>query len=156
MPIDQIAEIIIDNSENVNDITITKGEIIAHAEFVHEEASIEQVNKIIEECAYPDEDKTFKNSQRGEMKYHEETNIGRYDYIDKINIKSNEEGTEKFCKQLLKDTEQFWSKHTFDIGKYDRKARITLQDTTPVWSKYRQIHPEKEEQAQKTSLKRMK
>ena len=149
MPIDQIAEIIIDNSENINDITITKGEIIAHAEFVHEEASIEQVNKIIEECAYPDEDKTFKNSQRGEMKYHEETNIGRYDYIDKINIKSNEEGTEKFCKQLLKETEQFWSKHTFDIGKYDRKARITLQDTTPVWSKYRQIHPEKEEQAQK-------
>ena len=149
MSIDGTASVIIDNTENINAINITKGEIIAHAEFVEQEATNEQVNKILEEYAYPEENKTFKNSQKGEMKLEEEKEkIGRYDYIDKINIKSNEKGTEEFCKQLLQETENFWSKHAFDIGKYDKKARITLNDTTPVWSKYRPVHPEKETQAQ--------
>ena len=148
MNIDFTSTIIIDNTENINSINIKKGEIIAHAEFAEHEATTEQVNRILEECIYPEEDKTFQNSQKGEMKLEPEEPVKRFDYVDKINIKSNEEGTEEFCKQLLRDTEGFWSKHSFDIGLYDKKARITLKDTTPVWSKYRPIHPEKERQAQ--------
>ena len=34
------------------------------------------------------------------------------------------------------------------MGKFDRKARITLKDTIPVWDKYRPVNPKKEAQAQ--------
>ena len=68
--------------------------------------------------------------------------------MDKINIKSNDPGTEEFCKELLYNMEIFWSKSTFDMGCFDRKARMTLKNTTPIWDKYRPINPNKEKQAQ--------
>ena len=45
---------------------------------------------------------------------------------------------------LLRDTEQFWSKSTFDLGKFDRRAKMTLKDPTPIYDRYRPINPRKE------------
>ena len=121
-----------------------KGEIIAHSELLHEEVSPEYVRRILKGSTYSIDEET----QPGEYKLHDDETIGRYDYVDKINIKSEEPGTAQFCKDLLFNTENFWSKSTFDVGRFDRKARMTLKTTTPVWDKYRPINPRKEKEAQ--------
>ena len=98
---------------------------MAHAELVEDEASTEQVKRLIKEGTYNFEEET----QKGEYKLEKEDKPERFAYVDKINIKSNEDGVEQFCKSLLKETEPFWSKSTFDLGKFDRKARITQYGT---------------------------
>ena len=135
---------LVDNSNNNEPLVIEKGHIMAHAELVEDEASTEQVKRLIKEGTYNFEEET----QKGEYKLEKEDKPERFAYVDKINIKSNEDGVEQFCKSLLRETEPFWSKSTFDLGKFDRKARITLNTTVPVWDKYRSVHPEKEAQAQ--------
>ena len=141
--IDNTANVVIDNSENLEPLYINKNEIIAHAEFAKEEVSNEQIKKIIEDSSH-----SINDAEMGELKLQEETQPPRFEYIDKINVKSQEEGTEDFCKELLRDTEPFWSKHNFDLGRYDKPARMTLLNTTPIRDKFRPINPKKEEQAQ--------
>ena len=63
-------------------------------------------------------------------------------------MKSNIPGLEEATKQLLRDTEKFWSKHSFDVGCYDTPVRITMKDTEPFRDKYRYVNPEKEAKAQ--------
>ena len=87
-------------------------------------------------------------TQNGEYKMIPEEVPGRYEYVDKINVKSNDTEKIAFAKQLLLDTETFWSKHNFDLGKFDREARITLNNTQPVRDKYRPVNPQKEKKAQ--------
>ena len=142
--LDFTANVLIDNTNNLEPLLIDKAEIIAHAEFVHDEASPEQVKRIIQDSSYSINEET----QLGEYKLHEEDTPKRYDYVDAINIKSEEEGTAEYCRNLLMETESFWSKSTFDMGKFDKKARMTLTTTTPIWDKYRPINPNKEKQAQ--------
>ena len=143
LSIDNTANVIIDNSENLEPLHISKEEIIAHAEFVKEEVSQDQIRRIIDDSSY-----SINDAEMGELKLQDEIQPTRFEYIDKINIKSQEEGTEEFCKNLLKETEPFWSKHNFDLGCYDKKARMTLQHTNPIQDKYRPINPRKEKQAQ--------
>ena len=143
LSIDNTANVIIDNSANLEPLYINKEEIIAHAEFVKEEVSNEQIKRIINDSSY-----SINEAEMGELKLQDETQPNRFEYIEKINIKSQEEGTEDFCKKLLKDTEPFWSKHNFDLGCYDKKARMNLLHTSPIRDKYRPINPRKEEQAQ--------
>ena len=141
--IDNCANVIIDNSENLEPLHISREEVIAHAEFVKEEVSNDQIKRILDDSSY-----SINDAEMGELKLQDETQPTRFAYIDKINIKSQEEGTEEFCKNLLKETEPFWSKHNFDLGRYDKKARMTLLHTTPIRDKYRPINPKKEAQAQ--------
>ena len=143
LSIDNTANVIIDNSANLEPLYINKEEIIAHAEFVKEEVSNEQIKRIINDSSY-----SINEAEMGELKLQDEIQPNRFEYIEKINIKSQEEGTEDFCKKLLKDTEPFWSKHNFDLGCYDKKARMNLLHTSPIRDKYRPINPRKEEQAQ--------
>lgn len=146
--IDMTANVIIDNSDNLESLYINKNDIIANAEFVHEEIPTEQIKRIIKDTSL-DKSYTFDDeTQAGEYKLHSEQKPDRYQYVNKINIKSNDPGTTEFCQSLLKQTEEFWSKDTFDMGKFDRKARMTLKTTTPIWDKYRPINPNKEKQAQ--------
>ena len=141
---EQTINVLIDNSDGIEKLVVKKGQVIAHTEFLHEEVPPESINRILKNSSYSIGEET----QPGEYKLHEQEEIKRYDYVDKINIKSNEPGTEEFCKDLLYNTEEFWSKSTFDMGKFDRKAHMTLKTTTPVWDKYRPINPNKEQQAQ--------
>ena len=142
--IDFTAHALIDNSDNLEPRQINKDEIIAEAEFVHEEADPEQIKRIIQDSSYSLDEQT----QLGEYKLLNEDKPNRFDYINSINVKSEDEGTDEFCKTLLRDTENFWSKHPFDLGTYDTKARMTLKNTTPIWDKYRPINPNKEKEAQ--------
>ena len=142
--IDHTANVVIDNSQNHENKVLFKNTVIAHAEFVHQEVPVEQIKRIIQDSSLSIGNQT----QMGEYKLHPETQPGRYEYVDKINIKSDEPGTAEFCRKLLTDTEQFWSKNTFDMGRFDKKARMTLNTTTPIWDKYRPINPNKEAQAQ--------
>ena len=141
---DQTLNILVDNSTNMETLILRKGQVVATCEFLHEEVSPDTVNRILKESNYSLETET----QAGEYKLIENEKIDRYGYVDKINIKSNDPGTEEFCKTLLYITEDFWSKSTFDMGCFDRKARMTLKNTTPIWDKYRPINPNKEKQAQ--------
>ena len=134
---------LVDNSDNIEPLLLKKGEITAHAEIVDQAATQEQVKRLIKEGTYDFETET----QRGEYKLEKEEVPERFAYIDQINIKTDDKKIEDFCKKLLKETEEFWSKHTFDLGKFDRKARITLNSTTPVCDRFRPIHPDKEKQA---------
>ena len=146
LSIDTTANVVINNSENMNPLYITKNEIIAHAEFVNDEIPPEQIKRIIKDSSInkiPFDEET----QAGEYKLQPEENPGRFDYVDKINVKSEEPGTEQFCKNLLRETEQFWSKSTFDLGKFDRRAKMTLKDPTPIYDRYRPINPRKEAMA---------
>ena len=43
----------------------------------------------------------------GEIEKQDDTQPGRYDHIDKINIQLEEPGTEELCHQLLQYTEKF-------------------------------------------------
>ena len=142
--IDLTANLLIDNSDNTQPYQVRKDEIIAHAEFVHEEVPSEQVKRIIKDSSYSIDEETLM----GEYKLQTEDKPDRFEYVDKINIKSEDSGTAEFCKNLLTETEEFWSKSTFDMGRFDRKARMTLNTTTPIWDKYRPINPNKEKQAQ--------
>ena len=142
--IDRTTNLLIDNTDGIEPLVLHKGEIIAHSELLHEEVSPEYVRRILKGSTYSIDEET----QPGEYKLHDDETIGRYDYVDKINIKSEEPGTAQFCKDLLFNTENFWSKSTFDVGRFDRKARMTLKTTTPVWDKYRPINPRKEKEAQ--------
>ena len=54
---------------------------------------------------------------------------------------------EKWARNLLYNTELFWSKHDFDHGKFDREANIELIDSIPVRDRYRPLHPVKEKAA---------
>ena len=142
--LDHSIHVLVDNSDGLEPLILKKNQVIANSEILHEEVPPEQIRRILREDTYSIGEET----QPGEYKLHDEEKIGRYDYVDKINIKSEEVGTEEFCKDLLIKTEPFWSKSTFDMGKFDRKARMTLKNTTPVWDKYRPINPKKEAQAQ--------
>ena len=142
--IDHTATALIDNSDSLDPLYINKNEIIAHGELVHQEAPPDQINRIIKDSSYSINQET----QAGEYKLQDEKPADRFEYIDKINIKSNEPGTEEFAKELLRQTEQFWSKHPFELGSFDKKARITLKNTNPVFDRYRPINPNKERQAQ--------
>ena len=116
---------------------------IANAEFVHEEPTKEEINRILQEGNQSFETMT----QNGEYKMIPEEIPGRYEYVDKINVKSNDTEKIAFAKQLLLDTETFWSKHNFDLGKFDREARITLNNTQPIRDKYRPVNPQKEKKS---------
>ena len=143
--IDHTATVVIDNNDNCQPLYLQRNYLIAHAEFVHEEPTQEEVKRIINE-----EDQSFETqTQNGEYKLADEEQPGRYDYVNKINIKSNDKEKIEFGKQLLMETEDFWSKHSFDMGKFDRKARITINQTQPMRDKYRPVNPKKEEKAQK-------
>ena len=72
----------------------------------------------------------------------------RFAYIDEINIKSENPAIIQFCKKLLRDTEDFWGKHTFDVGKFDKRARITMNSTKPIRDHYRPVNPNIQEEAQ--------
>ena len=141
--IDHTVHVLVDNTDGIEPIKFQEGQVIAHSEVLYEETP-EKVQRILRGSTYNMETET----QAGEYKLHPQENIGRFDYVEKINVKSDEEGTEDFCRDLLIRTEPFWSKHNFDLGKFDRKARMTLKTTTPVWDKYRPINPNKEAQAQ--------
>ena len=142
--IDHTATVVVDNNENCQPMYLHKKDLLAHAEFVHEEPSQEEVNRILH-----DNDQSFETlTQEGEYKMIEEQKAGRYEYVEKINIKSTEKEKIEFGKHLLIETEDFWSKHTFDLGKFDRKARITVNQTQPIRDKYRPVNPKKEHQAQ--------
>ena len=146
LSIDMTANVVINNSENMNPLYINKNEIIAHAEFVHDEVPADQIKRIIKDSSMnkiPFDEET----QAGEYKLQSEEKPGRFDYVEKINIKSEEHGTEQFCKTLLRETEPFWSKSTFDLGRFDRKAKMTLKDPTPIYDRYRPINPRKEAMA---------
>ena len=140
--IDSTATVIIDNTDFCEPKFLKRKEIIAHAEFVQEEVSQEKVNRILEDDIY-----SLNNVSIGELKLEEEKSPERFEYISKINIKSEEPGTEEFCKDLLEKTEPFWSKHPFDLGKFDKKARMTMHNTNPIRDKYRPVNPLKEKQA---------
>ena len=142
--IDHTATALIDNSDNADPLYINKNEIIAHGELVHQEAPPDQINRIIKDSSYSINQET----QAGEYKLQDEEPVNRFEYIEKINVKSNEPGTEEFAKELLRQTESFWSKHPFELGAFDKKARITLKNTNPIYDKYRPINPNKERQAQ--------
>ena len=47
LSVDNMAHVVIDNSENAEPLCIKKNEIIAHAEFVIENVQSETINKII-------------------------------------------------------------------------------------------------------------
>ena len=83
----------------------------------------------------------------GEIEVQNETQPGQYNYIDKINIKSEDSGTEEVCHQLLKDTKKFWSKHNFDVGKFKWPARITMKTTKPICDRYKMVNPRVEKEA---------
>ena len=142
--IDFTATVVVDNKENCQPMYLHKKDIIAHAEFVHEEPSQEEVNRILSEGYESFETET----QNGEYKIITEKEPEKFAYVDKINIKSNDKEKIDFGKQLLVETEDFWSKHSFDLGKFDRKARITVNQTQPIRDKYRPVNPKKEKQAQ--------
>ena len=143
--IDHTATVIVDNNQNCQPLYLHRKDIIAHAEFVHEEPTQEEVKRIINE-----ENESFETlTQNGEYKMEDEKQPERYEYVDKINIKSNDKEKIEFGKQLLMETEDFWSKHSFDLGEFDRKARITINQTQPMRDKYRPVNPKKEEKAQK-------
>ena len=142
--IDHTATALIDNSDSLDPLYINKDEIIAHGELVHQEAPPDQINRIIKDSSYSINQET----QAGEYKLQDEGTVDRFEYIEKINIKSNEPGTEEFSKELLRQTEKFWSKHPFELGSFDKKARITLKNTNPIFDRYRPINPNKEKQAQ--------
>ena len=142
--IDYTAHALIDNSDSNKPLQLRKNKVVANAEFVHEEVLPEQIKRIIKGSTYSINEET----QMGEYKLQEEKTEGRYEYVEKINVKTEEPGIEEFCRKLLFETEEFWSKDTFDIGKFDKKARMTLKDTIPIWDKYRPINPKKEAQAQ--------
>ena len=142
--IDFTATVVVDNNENCQPMYLQKNEIIAHAEFVHEEPSQEEVNRILGKG----NDSFETETQNGEYKIIEEKEPEKYEYVDKINIKSNDKEKIAFGKQLLVETEGFWSKHSFDIGKFDRQARITVNQTQPTRDKYRPVNPKKEKKAQ--------
>ena len=145
LSVDNMAHVVIDNSENAEPLCIKKNEIIAHAEFVIENVQSETINRIIKDSSYG---RCFdEETQPGEYKYETEEKPPRFEYLDKINIKSEEPGTKEFVKDLLINTEPFWSKTSWDIGKFDRPAKITLTDTTPVYERYRPINPKMEAQA---------
>ena len=142
--IDFTATVVVDNKENCQPMYLHKKDIIAHAEFVHEEPSQEEVNRILSEGYESFETET----QNGEYKIITEKEPEKFAYVDKINIKSEDKEKIDFGKQLLVETEDFWSKHSFDLGKFDRKARITVNQTQPIRDKYRPVNPKKEKQAQ--------
>ena len=144
LELEYIVHALVDNSNNNEPLIIRKNEIIAHAELVEEAVPNEQIKRLIKEGTYSFEEQT----QKGEYKLEKEETPERFSYIDKINIKTEDKGIEFFCKKLLRNTESFWSKHTFDLGLFDRKARITLNSTTPVWDKFRPIHPDKQTAAE--------
>ena len=150
LSLDGIQHIAIDNMDNAEPMTIKKEQLIAHAEFVHEEVEQEKIKQIMEEneSHFTLDRKSIDDIERGELKLENEKLPGRWDYIDQVNIKSHEEGTKEYCQQLLKETENFWSKTPFDIGLFDKKARMTLNTTTPIRDKFRPIHPQKQQQAQ--------
>ena len=52
--------------------------------------------------------------------------------------------------------EPFWSKSTFDMGMLDRKSRMKLKSTTPIWDKYRLINTKKEAKALNDQLEKTK
>ena len=134
---------VVDNTRNHDTLVIKKDEMMAHAELAYDQPSNDQIKRIIKEGTYDFETESLP----GELKLEKEEKPGRYEYIEKVNIKSKDPGVENFCKTLLKETEQFWSKSTYDLGKFDRKAKITMKTTTPVRDKYRPIHPDKEKRA---------
>ena len=90
---------VIDNSENAEPLCIKKNEIIAHAEFVIENVQPETINRIIKDSSYG---RCFdEETQPGEYKYQSEDKPPRFEYLDKINVKSEGPGTKEFVKDLL-------------------------------------------------------
>ena len=136
-------QVIVDNSQNLEPLHIERGQLIAHAELIIEQVENEQILRILDDAASITSEKSM-----GEIEKQDETQPGRYDYIDKINIKSEEPGTEEFCHQLLQDTEKFWSKHNFDVGKFKRPARITMKTTKPIRDRYKPVNPRVEKEAE--------
>ena len=134
---------VIDNTRNHDTLVVKKNEMMAHAELAYDQPSNDQVKRIIKEGTYDFETESLP----GELKLESEEKPGRFEYIEKVNVKSKDPGVEDFCKNLLRETEQFWSKSTYDLGKFDRKAKITMKTTTPVRDKYRPVHPDKEKRA---------
>ena len=135
--------VVVDNSENLETLKIPKGKLIAHAEFLEEQIPEEEIKRILETAESIQVDQDV-----GEIEKQSHKEIGRYDYISQVNIKSDDPDIQNFSKQLLIETEQFWSKHTFDIGKFDKKARITMKNTQPIRDKPRIISPRIQEEAQ--------
>ena len=141
--VDYTINVLLDNTDNLEPLMVHKNTKIAHAEIVNDQVSNDQVKRIFKENWSIDQD-----TQAGEYELQDEKEPNRYDYLQNINVKTDEKGIEAFCKNLLTETESFWSKSTFDMGKFDRKARITLKNTIPVRDKYRPVNPKKEAQAQ--------
>ena len=89
--IDRTTNLLIDNTDGIEPLVLHKGEIIAHSELLHEEVSPEYVRRILKGSTYSIDEET----QPGEYKLHDDETIGRYDYVDKITIKSEESGIVK-------------------------------------------------------------
>ena len=151
---DHTIRVLVDNTAASEMKIINEDEIVAHAEFLEPVGgTVEHVKKLITDeitlgMKKPEdgEDISIRTTD-AEYRYKTDKNINRFDYVDKINVKMDDKGIEEWTKQLLLDTEDFWSKHDFDHGKFDRKAHIEVADTKPVFDRFRPCHPDKEKAA---------
>ena len=134
--------VVIDNTGNLNPLHIEKGKMIAHAEFLLEQVPQEEVEKILQLSEI-----VVKEDSIGELEKKPEDNVPRFEYVDKVDVKTDDADIKNFCNRLLRETEPLWAKHSFDIGKFDQKARVTMKSTRPIRDKIRPINPKVEEEA---------
>ena len=87
---------VVDNTRNHDTLVIKKDEMMAHAELAYDQPSNDQIKRIIKEGTYDFETESLP----GELKLEKEEKPGRYEYIEKVNIKSKDPGVENFCKTL--------------------------------------------------------
>ena len=140
--IDHTVHVAINNIDNISPLYINKDTWIAQAECVNEPVPIDQVKRIFIEGS------EGEMINPGELSLQDEEVPERFEYLNHINIKSEAPGLEQTVRDILIETEPFWSKSSFDIGRYVKKAHVTMKSTEVVRDKYRHINPLKEKQAQ--------
>ena len=139
--LDDVVHVAINNIDNSQPLYINKNVMVANAECVNEPIPLEQVQRIFIEGT------SDIHSNPGELSLQNEEIPDRFEYLNQINIKADIPGLDEAVKKVLIETEPFWSKHSFDIGRYKKKAHITMKSTAVVRDKYRHINPLKEKQA---------
>ena len=152
---DLTIRVCLDNSNSIYPRKYDKGEIIAHAEFIDTNESVpDKIQKIIADVlTFEKNPKDYEDieiaTQHNEFIPPDQSTpkYERYDYINKVNIKTKNKHLEKWARNLLYNTELFWSKHDFDHGTFDREANIELIDSIPVRDRYRPLNPVKQKAA---------